>query len=92
MFEWLNKGGVRSSDGFEFQFTGRSTAQYREGEHIIELDVEGSPIVSIHNDEPLRWGRGSNLSAEAKNRVLANIKAALEFMELRLWEYKAPFK
>ena len=92
MFEWLNKQGVRSSDGFEFQFTGRFSAEYREGESVVDLDVADSPIVSIHNDELLHWRRGSNLTAEARSRVLSNIKAALEFMDMRLWEYKPPFK
>jgi hypothetical protein len=92
MFQWLNKQGVRSSDGFEFQFTGRSTAEYREGERVVDLDVGGSPIVSIHNREPLCWRRGSILSRDSRERVLANIKAALEFMDMQLWEYKPPYK
>jgi hypothetical protein len=92
MFEWLNKQGVRSSDGFEFLFTGRFTAEYREGEHVIDLEVDGAPIVDLNNGGPLVWRRGSKLSPEATDRVLKNIKAALEFMDLRFWEYKPPFK
>ena len=89
MFEWLNKQGVRSSEGFEFQFTGRFTAEYREGERVMELEVEGSPVVAIKG--PLRWRHGSNLSPEASERITENIKAALQFMDLRLWEWKSPF-
>jgi hypothetical protein len=91
MFTWLNKQGVSSSDGFEFQFTGRFTAEYREYGRIVDLEVDdGAPIVTIHNEAPLSWRNGSNLSAEARARVFANIKAALSFMDLRLWENKPP--
>ena len=91
MFVWLNKQGVRSDDGFEFQFTGRFTAEYREGDRTMDLDIDGAPIVTIHNEEPLHWRKCSSLSPEARKRVLANIKAALEFMDLRLWENAPPF-
>lgn len=41
MFTWLNKQGVRSSDGFDVQLTGRFTAEYREGARYLMVDVEG---------------------------------------------------
>jgi hypothetical protein len=40
MFTWLNKQGVRSSEGFEVQFTGRFTAEYREDAYYLVVDVE----------------------------------------------------
>src|SRR5262249_31089275 len=40
-FTWLNKQGVRSSDGFEFQFTGRFSAEYRDHGVVTPLYCEG---------------------------------------------------
>lgn len=60
MFEWLSKQGVRSSEGFEFQFTGRFTAEYREGDRVMELEVEGSPIVAIKGHFVGRMGQSSD--------------------------------
>jgi len=88
MFEWLNKQGVRSSDGFEFQFTGRFTAEYREHGRVIELYVDGTPSTTTVYEsalEPL-WSDIPNAferKAE-RNRVISNIREALEFQGMRL--------
>lgn len=42
MFKWINKQGVESSEGFEVQFTGRYTAEYREGVKYLVVDVESN--------------------------------------------------
>lgn len=41
MVIWLNTQGFRSSDGFEVHFTDRFTAQYREGDRHLVVDVKG---------------------------------------------------
>jgi hypothetical protein len=38
----MNKKGVRSDQGFEVQFTGRFTAEYREGVRYLIVDLEGN--------------------------------------------------
>ena len=85
MFTWLNKQGVRSDNGFELQFTSRFTAEYREADRVVDLEVDGAPEVILTNDEPLHWRLGSRLSNEDRERVLSNIRAALEFMDLTLF-------
>ena len=49
MFTWLNKQGVQSDSGFIVQFTGRFTAEYREGGKIMTVALKlasalGSPV------------------------------------------------
>ena len=38
MFEWLNKQGVRSSEGFEVQCISRYEMEYREGNNVLTLE------------------------------------------------------
>ena len=40
-FARLNKQGVRSDEGFEFQFTGRFAAESRERDRVLEIYIEG---------------------------------------------------
>ena len=39
-FQWLNKQGVRSPDGFEVQFVGRFELEYRENGRSIVFGIE----------------------------------------------------
>ena len=89
MFTWINKQGVRSSQGFEVQFTGRFTAEYREGGRVISVSVEqglsGGPCISIEGAAFARWdGSASTNSAGEQQRLLANFKEALKFQGLEL--------
>lgn len=86
-FTWMNKQGVRSSDGFDFQFTGRFSAEYRESGRVIRLDVEsGAGVVAIR--EHALQGMSSNANdpivVAGRERIATNIRAALEFMGLSL--------
>ncbi len=84
-FVWLNKQGVRSSDGFEFQRTGRFTAEYRQGDQIIDLEIESSGMrVAVTNTHALRWRSGLPLSQEGSGKVMKNLAAAFAFMDMRL--------
>jgi len=85
MFTWLNKQGVRSSDGFEVQFTGRFTAEYREGHLYLVVNIEGGGNNTVDFD-PACFERFANSSIrntpEAQARMIANFKAALHFQGL----------
>ena len=39
-FEWVNKQGVRSNQGFVVQRTGRYSMEYREGPHTLVFGVD----------------------------------------------------
>jgi hypothetical protein len=89
MFTWLNKAAVRSSDGFEFRFTGRFTAEYEEGGRTLELFVEGDGRgdVTIYEGSIEPWLRQiENPFARRteQHRLLNNIREAVEFQDLRL--------
>lgn len=86
MFTWINKQGVRSSDGFEVQFTGRFTAEYREGVHRLIVDVEdgANGIVNFGASAFEKWEDASfQNSVEEQRRMLKNFLSALEFQGLR---------
>jgi len=86
MFTWINKQGVRSSEGFEVQFTGRFIAEYREGARHLAVDVEGGENGTLSFDPKAfeQWANSSvrNSSAE-QARMLKNFMAALEFQGLK---------
>ena len=72
---------------FEFQFTGRFSAEYRERGRVMRLDIEsGGGIVSIR--EQALQGMSSNASdplvVAGRERVATNIRGALAFMGLSL--------
>lgn len=84
MFTWLNKQGVRSSEGFEVQSTGRFTIEYRESGRVLtiatEPGIQGGPCVSIRDDAFACWD-GSSLrnSPDEQARLLKNFKDAMAF-------------
>jgi hypothetical protein len=88
VFTWLNKQGVRSDQGFEFQFTGRFTAEYRENGRTTEMYVEGGQgSISIYDGSLKRlFGSIENAIDRKKeyDRLVGNIRAALEFQGLKL--------
>lgn len=86
MFSWINKQGVRSDEGFEVQFTGRFTAEYREGARYLVVDVEGSGngLIDFNSKAFEKWANSSmRNSAEDQARMLHNFMAALEFQGLK---------
>ena len=84
-FTWLNKQGVRSSEGFEVQRTSRFTIEYREGRRIKVIDAEpvivaGKPGVSIKANTFERWDNSSaSNSPDEQARLLKNLRASMEF-------------
>lgn len=86
MFTWINKQGVRSSEGFEVQSTGRFTMEYREGNLRLTVDVEHGGNGSIGFDPSCfrRWLNSVEpRSSAAQERMIQNFLAALEFQGLR---------
>jgi len=86
MFTWLNKQGVRSSEGFEVQFTGRFTAEYREGARYLVVDVEDgvNGLIDFNAKGFEKWANSSTRnSPEEQERMLKNFMAALGFQGLK---------
>jgi hypothetical protein len=87
-FTWLNKQGVRSSQGFEFQFTGRLKAEYRERGRVTELYVEdtSSGITAYEGDLRHLWNAIPEPTAQEqeRHRIIENVRSALAFQGLAL--------
>jgi hypothetical protein len=88
MFIWLNKQGVRSDTGFEFQRTGRYTAEYSESGRVTEIYVEsGNAVVTIYDGslKPLLddFQNPFDIKRE-RERLITNLRDALEFQGLKL--------
>lgn len=83
MFTWLNKQGVRSDKGFEFQFTGRFTAEYRENGRVTDMCVDGTPsITTIYEGSIERlWNEIQNPfeRKSERERIIGNVRDALAF-------------
>lgn len=88
MFEWLNKQGVRSDKGFEFQRTGRFTAEYRENGQVTDLYVEsGAGVITIYEGSLEALWKNIDNPFERKSerdRVIKNLKEAIEFQGAKL--------
>lgn len=89
-FTWLNKQGVRSSEGFEVQCTGRFTIEYCEGRRIKVIDFEpivvaGRSGVAIKANTFERWDNSSVPNSPAEQeRLLRNFRAAMEFQGMEV--------
>lgn len=85
MFTWLNKQGVKSSEGFIVQRTGRFTAEYQEGGKKISISLENGflpdmkPCEIISSCAFSRWDNGASISKEKQEQILQNFKEAMEF-------------
>jgi hypothetical protein len=89
MFTWLNKQGVRSDSGFEVQFTGRFSAEYKEGSKVVKLYVEsglyaGMPCIIIEPKAFERWSNGVLIPEAQRVQMFQNLKEALEFQGLKM--------
>lgn len=82
---WLNKQGVKSDSGYEFQRTGRFEAQYREGTKVVTLAVESGieacvPCLIVDRAAFKYWdGTTIPNSPEKQAQMFANLKEAIEF-------------
>lgn len=89
MFTWLNKQGVKSDRGFVVQFTGRFTAEYREGEKVVTLDVEsglngGVPCIILDPNAFAKWDDGTPIAPNHQAQLFQNVREAMEFQGLKM--------
>ncbi len=85
MFSWINKQGVRNSDRFEVQCTGRFTMEYREGARRLIIDIEsaGEGMIAFDLKSFEKWANSSvKNSLEEQKCIFNNFMAALEFQGL----------
>ena len=80
MLTWMNKQGVRSDLGFEFQFTGRFSAEYRENGKVTKIYVQGARPVTIYQGSI--EGLWSDIPDPAmrdaeRNRIIQNISVKM---------------
>jgi hypothetical protein len=91
MFKWLTKKSVQSDQGFIVKFTGKFTAEYRENEKWIEVEVDngvmgGTPCISIRSSAFARWSSdGQAIQVEEQQRILKNFRDAMEFQGLAIY-------
>jgi hypothetical protein len=83
----LNKQGVESDGGFVVQFTGRFTAEYREGSKKITVSIEsgysGGPAIMYDRSCFKKWDSAlEELPNDEQARMAANFRDALEFQGL----------
>ncbi len=87
-FTWMNKQGLRSETGFEFQFTDRFSAEYRENGVITTLYVEGGlGVITIYEDSIQHLWMNlpkPELRQAERHRIIGNLRDALAFQDLRL--------
>jgi hypothetical protein len=89
MFTWINKQGVKSDRGFSFQFTGRFTAEYREGGKVVTLDLEagvcgGISCIILSPDAFAQWDDGTAILIDQQARLFQNVREAMEFQGLKM--------
>lgn len=89
MFTWLNKQGVQSDRGFVVQRTGRFTADYREDDKLVTLDVEsgldgGLPCIILDPSAFARWDDGTPIAPDQQAQLFQNFKEAMEFQGLKM--------
>jgi hypothetical protein len=83
MFTWLNKQGVRSSEGFEVQGIDRFTIEYREGVKAISVRVEDGVRVESDDSAFEKWDPPFNLvpiSDEKRQQIARNFNAAMKVL------------
>ena len=92
-FTALNKQGCRSSEGFVVQFTGRLSAEYREGSKVVTIYVEptrseeGVYQSAVGSDAFDRWDGDppeALIVEEERKRLFRNLSAGFEFLGVPL--------
>jgi hypothetical protein len=89
MFTWMNKQGVRSDRGFEFQFTGRFSAEYRADNRCITFDIEsglncGKPCIIFYPNAFDHWDGGSAILDDERLEIIEHVREAVEFQGLEM--------
>lgn len=90
MFNWLNKQGVESTDGFIVQSVNRFTIEYKELGRVLPISVErgllenGKACIYIYTDEFEKWSDGTPISKDAQKKILRNFTEAMEFQSVHV--------
>jgi hypothetical protein len=92
MFEWLNKQGVRSSEGFEVQCISRYEMEYREGNNVLTLEGDigksgGKACFILDKSSIDYWDNDimrRELPDEKKQKILENFISALNFQNVNV--------
>jgi hypothetical protein len=91
-FEWLNKQGVKSDEGFALQRVDRFVYEYREGERVMRLDGEsmfsglGRASFGFSFNTTWRSARWQSpyanvpISERDRDKIKQNIREAMTFM------------
>jgi hypothetical protein len=94
-FEWINKQGVRSDEGYSVAFTGRYTLKYGEGQR--EMILEGESMYSMLEGREFgfsfykgwreaKWDpphEQEPISSADRLRIISNITNAFSFVNGR---------
>ena len=84
MFTWLNKQGVKSSDGFILQRVHRFYYFFEKGDKKMQVYVEpGVPCEGVYKDSFDKWmppHENIVISDEEKESIKMNVSDALNFM------------
>jgi len=87
-FEWINKQGVKTEDDIVIQFTGRFTAEYRDGTKILKLDIDDGVMgnktcINFKRSDFTKWDNsGGSLTPTEQERAINIFKEALVFQGL----------
>ena len=89
MFTWLNKQGVQSDRGFVVQRTGRFSAEYRDVDKLVTLEVEsglsgGMPCLILDPHAFTCWDDGTPIDREQQELLFQNVSEALDFQGLKM--------
>ncbi|MGV3658644.1 MAG: hypothetical protein ACO1TE_00615 [Prosthecobacter sp.] len=87
-FKWINKGGVRSAEGYALQRTERFTYRYDEGGRSLVFIVEpGIKNQYLSWPSAPAWQDGEKIDAATAAHIRENIDRALVFMGISYkWE------
>ena len=98
MFDWINKQGVVSDEGYTLQRIQRFCYHYSEGDLVLQVDVEsGIKYEKIFLSKNMHWNVPNNLkpiNEEKFVKIEKNINEALIFMKIQhkiVWDNKIVF-
>jgi hypothetical protein len=85
MFKKIGPNAAESSEGFQVERSGRAEIRYSQGELKFKLEVEPGNALAIYTNSIVGWEDSDEpvaLTPDQRERVLQNISAALEFLNI----------
>jgi len=92
-FEWINKQGVKSEDGFVVQRTERFAAEYQEGLSVITIEVDpgftddGKPCLGVDRSAFVKWDSNIPIPESKQNVIRQRFREAMLFQNLEVVYY-----